>query len=101
MPRTPEDVERERDKKLAQLNEDEVHARGKIWFQFIAHALMCWFIGLVGWYIWPYFLSPPLWPHTLSVLGLIAHIVGYVAAAFGGLLTFAFVITRGKIFEDD
>lgn len=101
MPRTPEGVELERDHKLTQLDEDELRARGRVWAQFIAHSLMCWFIGIVGWYLWPYLLSPPLWPSTFSFLGIVAHIIGYVAAAIGGLLTVVFVFSRGKLFEDD
>jgi hypothetical protein len=99
MPRTAADVEQTKRMRLFMLDDQEKEACSHERAKCVCFILMAWFIGCTSWKMWPYFTQPEMWPTTLYVLSCIVHGVGYVAAAFGGLLLLAFVLSGGKVLK--
>jgi hypothetical protein len=61
--------------------------------------LTWWFLSCVLWFGLSYLWTFDSWQQLLQVFKYAGMVVGVVAAIFGCMTTFAFVLTRGRLFE--
>lgn len=101
MTRTASDIDADRAWHFSRLalREQELCFAEKV--RFICHSLILWFAVVLCAHIWPYFLSPVMWPKTLYALWCLGHVGMYVTAAAGAMVAVACLFTGGKIFDHD
>jgi len=92
------------DSRVRRLREEEHHVTEmshKRRARIIATLLALWFCGVVVWYLTHFLAAPENWASCLLVATYVAKTVGVIAALFGGLFFFGFLISRGQLFLND
>jgi hypothetical protein len=75
--------------------------RGKRISRIVALLLATWFCGVVFWYAAQFMAERENWASGLLFATYAAKLVGAIAAFFGALFLFGFLVSRGRLFLND